>query len=268
MNATRHALVRAPARSLLDACELTHLPRTVIEAEAIDAEHAQYVAALQRLGLDVTCLPAREVYPDSVFMEDAALVLDEVLILTQPTASRAGESEVLLVDAGTLGRPVRRIQTPGTLEGGDVLRIGRHLLVGLTTRTNLEGFEQLRSLVEPFGYTVSSWSVHGALHFKTACTALDDTCLLINPDWVDGDALRAAGFETVLIDASEPFAANVLRVGDAVLANQAFPETLARIRAIWAARGHDEMRFHLTHLSEFGKAEAGLTCLSLVYAMP
>ena len=263
-----YALVREPARSLLDACELTHLDRVAIDAEGIAREHAAYRDVLAAMGLSVTVLPAIEAHPDSVFMEDTAVVLDKVLVLTRPTRSRDREPAHLLADAGALGRPVARITAPGTLEGGDVLRIGRRLMVGLTTRTNAEGVAQLRAIVEPFGYTVESFAVGRSLHFKTACTALDEGLLLVNPEWVDGDALRAAGFELLAVPGDEPFAANLLRVDDRVLVNAAAPKTAALVREAWRARGHAPDALFDTPLVEFGKAEAGLTCLSLVYAGP
>ena len=261
-----HALVRQPARSLLDACELTHLDRVAIDADGIAREHAAYRDTLTAMGLSVTMLPAIEAHPDSVFMEDTAVVLDEVLVLTRPTRSREAEPAHLLADAGDLGRTVARITAPGTLEGGDVLRVGRRMMVGLTTRTNAEGVAQLRAIVEPFGYTVESFAVGRSLHFKTACTALDEGLLLVNPDWVDADALRAAGFELLAVPSDEPFAANLLRVDERVLLNAAMPKTAALARGAWRARGHAPDALFETSLIEFGKAEAGLTCLSLVYA--
>ena len=263
-----HAILRRPARSLLSACELTHLDRVPIDAAGIDAEHRAYRDALAAIGLEVTVLPAIEAHPDSVFMEDTALVLDEVLVLTRPTRSREAEPQHLLADGGDLGRPVGCITAPGTLEGGDVLRLGRRLMVGLTTRTNAEGVRQLRAIVEPFGYTVDTFAVGRSLHFKTACTALDEGLLVVNPDWVDVDALQAAGFETLGVPSDEPFAANLLRVDDRVLVNAAAPKTLARLREAWRARGHRPDALVEMPLVEFGKAEAGLTCLSLVFSDP
>lgn len=263
-----HALVREPARSLLDACELTHLDRVPIDAAGIAREHAAYRDVLAAMGLSVTVLPAIEAHPDSVFMEDTAVVLDEVLALTRPTRSREAEPAHLLADAGALGRTVARISAPGMLEGGDVLRVGRRLMVGLTTRTNAEGVAQLRAIAEPFGYTVESFAVGRSLHFKTACTALDEGLLLVNPEWVDAQALRAAGFELLAVPGDEPFAANLLRVDGRVLVNAAAPKTAALARDAWRARGHAPDALFDTPLVEFGKAEAGLTCLSLVYAAP
>ncbi|WP_397597124.1 dimethylarginine dimethylaminohydrolase family protein [Silanimonas sp.] len=263
-----YAIVRQPARSLLDACELTHLDRVAIDADGIAREHAAYRDVLAAMGLSVTVLPAIEAHPDSVFMEDTAVVLEEVLVLSRPTRSREAEPAHLLADAGALGRPVARITAPGTLEGGDVLRVGRQLMVGLTTRTNAEGVAQLRAIAKPFGYTVESFAVGRSLHFKTACTALDEGLLLVNPEWVDAETLRAAGFDLLAVPGDEPFAANLLRVDDRVLVNAAAPKTAALVREAWRARGHAPDALFDTPLVEFGKAEAGLTCLSLVYAAP
>ena len=261
-----HAIVRTPPRSLARACELTHLERQPIDLAGIDAEHASYRDTLQAMGLAVQCLPAIEAHPDSVFMEDTAVVLDERLVLTRPTPTREAEPDHLRADAGPLGREVVRIRAPGTLEGGDVLRLGRRLLVGLTTRTNHEGVRQLREAVEPFGYTVEAFPVGRSLHFKTACTALDAGLLIVNPAWVDAERLHAAGFETLDVAADEPFAANLLRVDDRVLINARAAKTASRVRAAWVARGHAPDALFETPLVEFGKAEAGLTCLSLVMA--
>jgi dimethylargininase len=146
-----------------------------------------------------------------------------------------------------------------------VLRIGRRLFVGLTTRTNREGLAQLAAIVQPHGYAVVAVPVVGSLHLKTACTALDAQTLLLNPAWlVDGiDAAPFAGFETIAVHVGEPFAANVLPLGANLIANAAFPRTLERVSAHAQRAGLNVVP---VDISEFGKAEAGLTCMSLVFA--
>lgn len=256
------ALVRLPAQALVHACELTHIGREPMDFEAILAEHAAYVQTLKSLGLEVRVLPALESFPDSVFVEDPALVLDELWISTRPTFTREGEADALWGEAGgTLRQTRRQIQAPGALEGGDVLRIGRQLHVGLTTRTNPAGLAQLRAIVEPLGYEVFGWTVGESLHFKTACTALDDQTLLVNPRWLNAAALRAHGFHVLEVDPSEPFGANVLRIGADLVINSAFPATQSVIERHAATHG---LRCHPVRLAEFGKAEAGLTCLSQI----
>lgn len=249
------AIVRQPAASIVN-CELTYLERTPISHAGALTEHAAYSLALNAAGVHMVVLPALEAYPDSVFTEDAALVLDEVAILTRPgAASRQGEPEQL---APTLGRyrPLKAITAPGTLEGGDVLRIGRRIFVGVSTRTNAEGVAQLRALTASYGYTVTPVTVSGALHLKTAATALDDHTLIANPAWLD--LTPFAGLEILTVPPDEPWGANVLTVGEARLVNAACPRTLDQV----AAAGYAVMPLAL---EEFGKAEAGLTCLSLIF---
>ena len=254
------AIVRAPAPALAEHCELTFLERSAMSFERLQRQHADYRAALASAGAEVQRLDALDALADSVFVEDAALVLDEIAILTRPGAtSRQAEPETL---ATTLSRHrrVERILAPGTLEGGDVLRIGRTLYVGLTTRTNRAGIERLDALVRPHGYTVIAVTVHGSLHLKTACTALDADTLLLHPGWIDASPFT--GFARIAVDDDEPFAANVLPVGDARILNAAFPRTRQRVEDFCARRG---LRAIAVDISEFGKAEAGLTCMSLVF---
>jgi dimethylargininase len=262
MTANIHiALIRRPARNLATHCELTFLARTAIDPELLQHQHAAYRDALAAAGAEVIVLDAIEALPDSVFVEDTAVVLDTLAVLTRPgTPARAPEPDAI---AGTLTahrRDIARIVAPGTLEGGDVLRIGRTLYVGLTTRTNRAGIEQLAALVAPHGYKVVAVDTPGSLHLKTACTALDDDTLLANPAWVD--LTPFAGLRIVAVDAREPFAANVLPVGDARIVNAAFPRTRACVEAHCAAAG---LRAIAVDIGEFGKAEAGLTCMSLVF---
>jgi dimethylargininase len=248
------ALTRCPAPSLTE-CELTFLEREPIEYERALAQHAAYVGALRSAGAQVTVLPATDAYPDSVFVEDAAVVLDEVAILTRPgVASRAAEPDLLAPPLGRY-RPLARIEAPATLEGGDVLRVGRRLFVGLSPRTNAAGAEALRALAAPHGYTVTAVPVRDCLHLKTGVTALDDEALLANPAWVDLE--RFAGFDVIPVAAEEPWAANTLRLDATLLANAAFPRTLEQL----ARRGLAPIP---VEIGEFGKAEAGLTCLSLL----
>jgi dimethylargininase len=256
------AITRRPAQTLVSQCELTHIPREAIDFAALQREHESYCMALQGAGAELTQLDSLPAYPDSVFVEDTAVVLDEVLVLTRPgSPSREAEPAELAAAFAPHRSEVRLILAPGRLDGGDVLRIGRRLWVGLSTRTNALGIEQLRTAVAPFGYRVEAVTLGASLHLKTACTALDDETLLFNPSWVDGAKIDVK--HRIACDPSEPFAANVLRVGATVIVNAAFPRTLELLDGHLQSAG-------LPHwpvmLREFGKAEAGLTCLSLVFA--
>jgi len=256
------AVLRTPAPTLATQCELTHLAREPIEFARILDEHAAYAAALREHGVRVDILPALGDAPDSVFVEDAAIVLDELVLLTRPGAASRQAEPLHIRDALSSHRPrLVSITAPGTLDGGDVLRIGRTLLVGRSTRSNAAGIEQLARLVADHGYSVRAVPVSGALHLKTACTALDDTTLLVNPAWLDPAQLH--GFDLISVADGEAFAANVLRLPGGLLVNAAYPRTRERVEQEAAARG---ARVSAVDIGEFGKAEAGLTCLSLVFA--
>ncbi|HEY0174126.1 MAG TPA: arginine deiminase family protein [Pyrinomonadaceae bacterium] len=252
------ALTREPARAM-NACELTHMERVPIDARSAAGQHRAYCDALRACGVRVVTLPAVDELPDSVFVEDTAIVLDEVAVLTRPgAASRRGEVRLMEPEVARL-RPVVRVEPPATLEGGDVLRLGRTLYVGLSPRTNAEGAAALRRLAAPHGYEVVTVEPRGCLHLKTGCSALDDETVLVNPGWVDAAFFR--GREVLTADAAEPWAANVVSVGGAVCASAAFPRTAEML----SARGYD---VRAVEVSEFAKAEGSLTCLSLLFRQP
>jgi dimethylargininase len=249
------AVVRGVAPSIT-RCELTYLQREPIDLDRAVAQHAAYVTLLRDLGLEVLEVPADPSFPDCCFVEDVAVVLDGLAVLTRPGAeSRRGEvppiAEVL-----SRFRPVVRVEAPATLEGGDVLAMGRTLFVGRSPRTNAPGIEQLRALAEPLGYRVVTVPVIGCLHLKSAVTALDDGHALANTAWIDPSPLQ--GLDIVPVAPEEPGAANVLRVAETVVAHPGFPRTLERV----VARGYDVRPLDV---SEFLKAEAALTCKSLLF---
>lgn len=249
------ALTRAVPPSI-GRCELTHLARAPIDVERAAGQHREYEDALRALGCTVRRLPPEPELADSVFVEDTAVVLDEVAVLTRPGAvSRRAETASV---AGAL-RPHRRllsIEPPGTLEGGDVLRIGRDLYIGLSARSNPAGVRQLRDLLRPFGYTVHGVAVRGCLHLKTAVTRVAEGTVLVNPDWVD---VRELGrIERIEVHPVEPFAANALPLGETLLYPAAHPRTRERLEA----RG---LTLQTVDADELAKAEAGLTCCSLVF---
>jgi dimethylargininase len=248
---------------------LTHVPspqleqcqRTFVAAEPIDygravRQHEAYSQMLRDCGACVRTLSVNRDLPDGVFIEDTAIVLDEVAVVTSMGAeSRRAEPAGIEPELRKY-REVQRVELPATLEGGDVLRVGRRLLVGQSTRTNPAGTQRLEDVVRRFGYTVLRVPVHGCLHFKSACTALPDGRLLANPQWLDGHAL--ADFNLVSVPAAEPDAANALLVGDQVCLPAAHPETAELVRRLgFTVRTVD--------VSEFAKAEGCVTCLSLLF---
>lgn len=248
------ALTRAISPRLAE-CELTHLDRAPISVARAESQHLAYEAALRALGCEVRRVDPAPDHPDSVFIEDAAVVFDEIAVITRPGAeSRRAETEAVERALAPL-RPLARVVAPGTLDGGDVFVIGKRVFAGRTGRTNDDGIAQLRAALAPHGYTVEAVDVTGCLHLKTAVTAIDDATVLVNPAWVDARAFAPAA--VVEVDPSEPMGANVVRIGDRLLYGGSYPRTLERLRA----RGHDVTT---VDASELAKAEGAVTCCSLV----
>lgn len=248
------ALTRPVSRSIA-RCELTHVARTPIDLAVAQRQHAEYEAALESLGVRVVRLAELPDAPDAVFVEDTAVVLDEVAVLTRPGAeSRRAEVDAMAEALAPFRRTVR-IEGEATLDGGDVLRLGRTLYAGCSRRTSADGIAGLRRLVEPHGYRVREVPVGGALHLKTAVTQVGPRLILVNPAWVD--AARFEGYDALTVDAGEPFAANAVLVNGGVIHSTAFPRTQEMLRA-------HGVRVVGVDASELAKAEGGVTCCSLL----
>jgi dimethylargininase len=255
-----HAIVRLPAPSLASDCALTHIARTPIDFARIAAQHAAYREALRAAGCVLDVLPALPAFPDSVFVEDAAVALPGRVVLTRPgTPSREPEPRFLCDTLAGHGLEIAQIEPPATLDGGDVLRIGRRLYVGASSRTNPAGIAAIAEWAWRDSLEVVAVPIGPSLHLKTAVTALDDDTVVANPAWVDPTAFAVA--RVIEVDPQEPFAANVLRIDTTLLVNRAFPRTLERLEAHARSGG---LRVMPVDIAEFGKAEAGLTCLSLI----
>jgi dimethylargininase len=250
------ALTRDVSPSLAD-CELTYLDREPIDVGRAREQHAAYCAALAGLGLDVIRLPGDAALPDCCFVEDNAVVVNELAVMaSMGAASRRGELPAV-EDALSRDRTIARIALPARLDGGDVLVVGRRVFVGRSQRTDAAGALALAAALAPFGYAVTPVAVASCLHLKSAVTCLDGDTLVANPAWVDIEPF--SGYSVIRVDDAEDAAANVLPVGGKVLAHQGFPRTLDRLDA----RGYDVLP---VDVSEFLKAEAGVTCKSIVYA--
>ncbi|HUN73342.1 MAG TPA: N(G),N(G)-dimethylarginine dimethylaminohydrolase [Steroidobacteraceae bacterium] len=248
------ALVRAVSPRLTE-CELMQLERVPIDAARAARQHALYVQALEELGARIEWLPALPEHPDAVFVEDTAVVLPGVAVITHPgVASRQAEVEST-GRALERHRPLRRITPPGCLDGGDVLRIDRTLYVGLSARTNRAGLEQLAAAIEPLGFTARGVPLAGCLHLKSAVTAIGSERVLLNPQWVDPQVF--GGLEILTVEDSEPAAANVLSVAGTTLVSSRYPRTAQRLRDAG-------VKVRVLEVDELHKAEAGLTCMSLI----
>src|SRR5581483_4114716 len=237
-------------------CELTHLTRTPIDVAVARRQHAEYERCLSALGCVVTSIDAGDEMPDSVFIEDTAVVLEEMALVTRPGAVSRRAEVSAVAEMLRMYRRVTSIEPPGTMDGGDVLVVNRRVFVGLSTRTNAAGAEQLSRIAMPFGYAVETITVRECLHLKSAVTAIGDDAVLLDPRWVDAE--RFAAFEVVEIDPAEPGAANALRVGETLVFPPAFPRTRARLEG----RGYTVCG---VDVSELAKAEGAVTCCSLVF---
>jgi dimethylargininase len=237
-------------------CELTHVAREPIDVWRARQQHLAYEKCLESLGCRVVRLPECRDLPDSVFVEDVAIVLDEIAVITRPGAESRRKETGAVAETLAAYRPLWFMEPPATLDGGDVFGVGRTLFVGLSSRSDRAAVAQLSARLEPLGYDVRSLEVAECLHLKSAVTRVADRMLLVNPAWIDRQAFR--DFEVVEVDRSEPFGANALRIGEHVVYSEAFPLTLQRLRR----RG---LTVTTVDVSELAKAECGVTCCSLVF---
>lgn len=236
-------------------CEITHIERAPIDVEIARAQHRGYVNALKNLGCDVLELPAQADLPDSVFVEDIAFILPETAVITRPGAdSRKPETESIAQALSPFAK-LLFLREPATLDGGDVLVVGKRIFVGLSTRSNDEAIRQLRELLGGYGYTVTGVPLRDCLHLKSAVTRVDDSTLLINKNWVD--TAFFADYNLIEVDPSEPYAANCLPIGDAIIFPAAFPKTRAKLETLGC-------KIVSVEVDELAKAEGAVTCCSLI----
>lgn len=236
-------------------CEITHIERSPIDVGIAQSQHHQYIQALKELGCAVLELPAETDLPDSVFVEDAAVVLPEVALLTRPGAdSRKPETESI-ASALAPYRDIVRVQPPATVDGGDALVLGKNIFVGISTRSNTRAIDQMNQLLGKYGYKTHGVELRDCLHLKSAVTRVDDETLLINRNWVDVENFE--GYKLIDIDSSEPFAANCLPINGEIVYPTAFPKTAARLES----RGY---KIKLVVVDELAKAEGAVTCCSLI----
>lgn len=235
--------------------EITHIERQPIDLERAIAQHDAYESALRILGCTVERVGAEPDMADATFIEDTAVVLDELAIITRPGAESRRRETARVADALRTLRPIATVLAPGTLDGGDVLVIGHTLYVGRSTdgagRTNEDGCRQLSSLVSSQGYRVQVVPFSGCLHLKSAVTRAADDLLVLNPQWVSPTVF--SGMRTVEVDPDEPYAANGLLIENRVLFSEEYPRTRRRLEEAG-------IRTLATPTSELAKAEGALTC--------
>ena len=241
--------------SRFNECEITHIERTPIDLTIARFQHHEYVKTLEAIGCEVLELPEEPDLPDSVFVEDTAFILPEVAVITRPGADSRKPEVDTIIPALSAYRALVHVAAPATVDGGDVLVLGKNIYIGMSTRSNTDAVAQLNELLEDYGYTVRGLELTDCLHLKTAVTRVDDATLLINPNWIDASHFQ--GFTLIEVDASEPFAANCLPVNGKIIYPTSFPKTCEKL----AKKG-----FHIVNvnLDELAKAEGAVTCCSLI----
>lgn len=249
------AITREVSASIND-CALSFHARQPIDVARAIAQHKAYQDCLAELGVRIVSLPAEPDLPDVVFVEDPAVVVDELAIISNLGAPSRRPEARTLIEPLSRYRPIKFLVEPATLDGGDVLRIDRWLFVGLSQRTNREACAQLSDILWPYDYRVQPIEVRGCLHLKSACSYIGSGTMLINRSLIEAERLR--GFEWIDVPEEEPAAANALLVGDVVMLPASFPKT----RALLEERG---FRVRPIDLSELQKAEAGVTCCSVIF---
>jgi dimethylargininase len=251
----RFALTRAVSPAIGD-CELTHLPRAEISYERACAQHRAYQLLLADLDCELIVLPVEPDLPDSVFVEDTALVLDEIAVILRPGAASRQPETPSIACALADYRELAVLGGPGTLDGGDILRLGTSVFVGRSGRSNETGIRQLTSVLAPLGYRVVQVPVSACLHLKSAVTQVGPDTLLIDRWCVDPAHFGAVRF--VEVDPGEPLAANALLVDDTVVYPASHPRTLERL----VAQG---LTVRTVDVSELEKAEGAVTCCSILF---
>ncbi|GAB4418938.1 MAG: arginine deiminase family protein [Anaerolineales bacterium] len=240
----------------INRCELTHIQREPINYQRACRQHRQYEDALRALGVDVISLDAEPDLPDSVFVEDTALVLDECAILLNPGASSRRPEVASVERALSPYRALYRVQPPATIDGGDMLTVGDTIYIGISSRSTEDAIEQIKVILKRSRYEVRVTRVTGCLHLKSAVTQVRADTLLINPSWVSKEEFP--GMDFIEVDPSEPYAANAVLVGERILYPAAFQKTQEKlVRA--------DIRMRIVDADELAKAEGALTCCALIF---
>jgi dimethylargininase len=247
-----YALTRKPGRNFFQGLTTSNLGPP--NYELVLKQHSSYVDALKTIGVDVIELDPQPAYPDAHFIEDTAVVIPEVAVITRPgAASRQGEEKSV---AETLRhyREIEHIQDPGTLDGGDVLMIGNRFFIGISERTNLEGAKQFGKILEKYGKTWTTIQVGAGLHFKSSVNYGGKNSLLVTQDFANHEALN--GYEKIIVDKDEEYSANTLWINDHLLMPKGFPGTKTKLKRL-------EQPIIELDVSEMQKMDGGLTCLSI-----
>lgn len=249
----KNAIVRKPARSMIHGLTSANLGAPAFE-KALD-QHHRYVEVLRGLGVRVTVMDADERFPDSVFVEDCAVLTETCAIITNPGApTRKGETEAVETALKDFYTRFEYIKDPGALDGGDVMRVANHFYTGISDRTNDDGAEQFEKILEKYGFTASRVRLETVLHLKTGVVALDADDLVAAGEFIDNPVFD--GFNRIIVDPEEAYAANCIWVNGSVIV----PAGFEKVKRSIEKAGYPAIE---TDVSEFRKLDGGLSCLSL-----
>lgn len=250
----QNAIVRTPAQSMTHGLTTSaHLGKPNYDLALV--QHQRYIDALTRCKVEVTVLPALESHPNSCFVEDVALIADNYALLTRPgVPSRQEEVNKVAELIHCFFKRPHKITSPGTLEGGDVLQINNQFFIGLSSRTNEEGAQQMMRSLATLGYVASIIPLKELFHLKTGVSALSERCVLVCGELINHPAL--ASLKQIIISPFEAYAANCITVNGTVLMAQGYPNTKKAIRDL----GYPIIELDM---SEFRKLDGGLSCLSI-----
>jgi len=248
------ALTRVPSPKM-NECELSFVDRTPIDVDLLGEQHAAYETVVGRLGCSIVEIEPAPECPDSVFVEDTAIVLDEVAVIARPGAASRRPEVAAVADVLRRYKDVATIEAPATLDGGDVLVAGSTIYVGTSGRTNPPGFDSLAEIGGGFGYAVVPVPIHNCLHLKSAVTLIGERLLLVDRLLCDA---QFPSFEVIETSPDEHHAANALLVSGRVIYPSAFPKTARKLERLG-------IELEIVNVSEIQKAEGGVTCCSIVF---
>ena len=247
------AIVRPPSRSLLNGLSSSGLGKPDYPLAFV--QHGKYTETLRNIGLNVRVLPAQESFPDSTFIEDVALCTPLCAIITHPGAeSRRGETEGMNEVLGDFFNHIKVISSPGTIEGGDVMKVNDHYYIGISARTNHNGAEQFIRIIKKYGLTGEKVQLEKILHLKTGVSYLENDYVLVSGEL--SECRQFSEYRRIIVDPHESYAANSIWINGVVLVPEGFPETRKKIER----SGFETLAINT---SEFRKLDGGLSCLSL-----
>jgi dimethylargininase len=249
----KNIIVKKPGKSVVNGLTTSDLGTPIYEQALI--QHQEYIKVMESCGVKVKVLEAQEAFPDSCFVEDPAVVTEKMAVITNPGApTRNEETQDIKKALEEFYNDFEYIKSPGTLEGGDVMRVDNHFYIGLSTRTNEEGAKQLIKILEKYGFSGSIVQLKEMFHLKTGVNYIGDNTLLVAGEFIEHSDFR--NFKKIIIDEDEMYAANCIRMNDYLVVPAGFPKTKRKL---------EQAGYNLkeVQMSEFQKIDGGLTCLSL-----